>query len=56
MNWIKQRWAQISTKIGALIIALSPVVSSYAGVDPRFGYAGAFLGILAVLWNEKAGQ
>jgi heme O synthase-like polyprenyltransferase len=52
--WIKRQWAQISTKIGALLAALSPVLSGYAAIDPRFGYAGAACGIALVVWNEGA--
>ena len=52
-EWIKRQWAQVSTKIGLLLTALAPVLSSYASVDPRFGYAGAFAGIALVVWNQK---
>jgi hypothetical protein len=52
-SWIDRQWEQGSTKLGALLAALSPVLSSYEGVDPRFGYAGAFCGILLVIWNQS---
>ena len=50
--WIKRQSVQVSTKLGLLLAALSPVLSSYASVDPRFGYAGAACGILLAVWNE----
>jgi len=58
MERIKAWWAvrlpQISTKIGAVLIGLS-YASTYASVDPRFGYVGAFGGIMLAAWNEKGG-
>ena len=54
--WIKRQWAQISTKVGALLTALSPVLVNYASIDPRFGYAGAACGILLVVWNQDGGR
>lgn len=53
--WWKRQWPQISTKIGVVLIALSSA-SAYAGVDPRFGYVGAFAGIALGIWNQKGGQ
>ena len=50
--WIDRQWHQGSTKLGIILAALGPKLSDYSGVDPRFGYAGAFCGIILVIWNE----
>lgn len=52
--WWRRQWPQISTKIGAVLLALSGA-SAYAGVDPRFGYVGAIAGVALGVWNQKSG-
>lgn len=54
--WWQRQWPQISTKIGMVLAGLGPVLSQYQGLDPRFGYAAAAMGVAAVIWNQKGGQ
>jgi hypothetical protein len=51
--WWKRQWPQISTKIGLVLTGIGPVLANYQVLDPRFGYAAAGVGVLAVIWNGR---
>lgn len=51
--WVKARWAEVSTKIGLVLTAVSATAPAYASVDVRFAYAGAAAGILLAIWKER---
>ena len=59
--WIKQRWPQFSTKVGAFLATASVLLPSIASqlqmLKPAWaGYvtsAGAVIGIVLIVWNEK---
>ncbi|NOW44121.1 hypothetical protein FHW96_000248 [Novosphingobium sp. SG751A] len=57
MNWIKRKWAEVSTKAGTVIIAvagyLAEVAPQYAGFDRRIAYAGIAAGAVLVAIREK---
>lgn len=53
MGWLKGKWAELSTKFGLLLTAVSTVAPQFAQFDRRFAYAGAIAGVLLVLFKEK---
>jgi hypothetical protein len=55
VNWIKARWAEVSTKVGLVLTAVSAIAPQYAAFDVRFAYAGAAAGLLLAVWREKRG-
>lgn len=52
-EWIKARWAELTTKIGLLLTVVSTVAPQWAQFDVRFAYVGAAAGALMMLWKEK---
>lgn len=57
IDWIKQEWAQVSTKAGALVLGiagyLAEAAPQYAGFDRRIAYAGIVAGALLVAFRGK---
>lgn len=56
-DWIKREWAQVSTKVGTVIMAvagyLAENATQFAGFDRRIAYAGMVAGALLVVFREK---
>lgn len=54
IEFLKREWAQISTKFGLVLTAVSAVAPQFAAFDVRFAYAGAAAGFLLILYRGQA--
>lgn len=54
-RWLKKEWAQVTTKLGTLLVAVSTIAPQFAAFDVRFAYAGAAAGVLLMLFRERTG-
>lgn len=52
-HWIETKWAEVSTKIGLVLGALSSTIPVYVGANPKLAYLGIGVAALLVIWNEK---
>lgn len=52
--FLAREWQQLSTKFGAVLVAVSSTAPLYAQFDQRIAYAGAAAGILLVLYRGKS--
>ena len=52
VKWIKAKWAEVSTKFGLILTAISTVTPQFAPFDRRFAYAGTIAGVLLILFKE----
>lgn len=50
-TFLRNEWAQASTKLGLLLTFLSTAAPQLAQIDVRFAYAGAAAGALLMLWR-----
>lgn len=53
IDWIKTRWAEVSTKVGLALGALSAAIPQYVAINPKLSYLGLIVSALLVVWNEK---
>lgn len=53
LDYVKRWWAQVSTKVGMIVAAVSSVAPNFAQFDVRFAYAGAFAGVVMIVWPPK---
>jgi len=51
--FLKREWAQLSTKFGLVLTAVSAIAPSYAQFDVRIAHAGAVAGVLLILWRGR---
>lgn len=56
MKWIKAKWAEVSTKIGLMLAAVSSALPAYASVNPKLAYVGIAVSALLVLFDEGKGN
>ena len=56
MKWIKAKWAEVSTKIGLVLAAVSSALPAYVSVNPKLAYLGIALSALLVLFKEDKGD
>lgn len=51
--FLAREWAQLSTKFGLVLTAISTVAPQFAQFDVRFAYAGAAAGVLLMIYRGK---
>lgn len=51
--FLAREWAQVSTKLGLVLTAVSTIAPQFAQFDVRFAYAGAASGVLLILYRGK---
>jgi len=52
--FLAHEWAQLSTKFGLVLTAVSSIAPMYAQFDQRIAYAGAAAGVLLIIYRGKA--
>lgn len=55
MNWIKARWAEISTKLGLVLGAAVSAAQTFGALKPELAYIGFGASVLLVLFKEQSG-
>jgi len=53
IDFLRREWAQVSTKIGAVLTVVGPLLQNYAQFDVKFAYASAGIGVLLILFREQ---
>lgn len=52
-TFFTREWAQLSTKFGLVLTAVSAIAPQFAKFDVRFAWAGAAAGFLLILYRGK---